>query len=61
MWFEIGIPIKGIFLAFSPGGLPEMSLVALALNIKVSFVALCHISRIAMFVLGANALSRFNQ
>lgn len=56
--FEIDIPIEGIFLAFSPGGLPEMSLVALALNIEVSFVALCHISRIAMIVLGATLLSR---
>lgn len=57
--FEIDIPIEGIFLAFSPGGLPEMSLVALALNIEISFVALCHISRIAMVVLGATMISRF--
>ncbi|WP_369813521.1 AbrB family transcriptional regulator [Thalassospira sp. MCCC 1A02491] len=53
--------MEGIFLAFSPGGLPELSLVALALNIEVSFVVLCHISRIAMVVLGATALSRLKQ
>ena len=57
--YVLDIPIEGIFLAFSPGGLAEMSLIALALNLEVSFVTLCHISRIAMVVLGATAIARF--
>lgn len=58
--YVLNIPIEVIFLAFSPGGLAEMSLVALALNLEVSFVTLCHISRIAMVVMGASFVARFH-
>jgi len=42
-----------IFLAYAPGGLPEMSLVAIALHIEVAFVAFHHIVRLFMVMGGA--------
>jgi len=42
-----------IFLAYSPGGLAEMSLVAVALHIEVAFVASHHIVRLFVVMGGA--------
>jgi membrane AbrB-like protein len=42
-----------VFLAYAPGGLPEMSLVAIALHIEVAFVAFHHIVRLFMVMGGA--------
>lgn len=42
-----------IFLAFAPGGLPEMSLVAIALHVEVAFVAFHHIVRLFLVMGGA--------
>jgi membrane AbrB-like protein len=42
-----------LLLAFSPGGLAEMSLVALSLGIEVAFVAAHHIIRVVFVMLGA--------
>jgi membrane AbrB-like protein len=53
------VPVEGVLLAFAPGGLAEMSLVALALNLEVSFVVVSHISRIGMVILAAGLLSRW--
>jgi membrane AbrB-like protein len=41
-----GIEIRQTFLTFSPGGLPEMSLLALALQADIAYVATIHIVRI---------------
>lgn len=46
-----GIPFGSLILAFSPGGLTEMSLVALALQIDTAFVATHHIARITIVVI----------
>ena len=46
-----GSPFESIVLAFSPGGLTEMSLVALALNVDTAFVATHHIVRITVVVM----------
>lgn len=46
-----GLPFASIVLAFSPGGLTEMSLVALALNVDTAFVATHHIVRITVVVM----------
>ncbi|MCA1971234.1 MAG: AbrB family transcriptional regulator [Caenispirillum sp.] len=54
----LDVPVEGILLAFAPGGLAEMSLVALALNIEVSFVVVSHISRLGMVILSAAVLFR---
>jgi len=43
-----------LLLAYSPGGLAEMSLVALALQIEVAFVAAHHIFRILFVMLSAS-------
>jgi membrane AbrB-like protein len=48
-----GIPAPPIVLAFSPGGLAEMSLIALSLGIETAFVATHHVARIAMIVIAA--------
>jgi len=53
-----GIPFAPIVLAFSPGGLAEMSLIALALGIETAFVATHHVARIGMIVIAAPLLFR---
>lgn len=50
-----GIGATTIFLAFVPGGLAEMSLVALALNLDPAFVSAHHVVRIALLVFLAPA------
>ncbi|MZR31126.1 AbrB family transcriptional regulator [Sneathiella litorea] len=47
---SIGVSIAGIILALSPGGLAEMSLVALALGIDVAFVSTMHVIRISLII-----------
>lgn len=48
-----GIPWFVLVLAYAPGGLAEMSLVALALGRDVAFVATHHICRIGIIVVAA--------
>lgn len=48
-----GIDPLIVLLAYAPGGLAEMSLVALALNADVAYVATHHMIRIMMVVLAA--------
>lgn len=45
-----GLPFASIVLAYSPGGLPEMSLIALALSGNVAFVVVHHLARVALVV-----------
>jgi uncharacterized protein len=45
-----------LMLAYSPGGLAEMSLIALAINVEVAFVAAHHIIRIVLVMVGAGPL-----
>ena len=52
----IGISIPGLVLALSPGGLAEMSLVALTLGIDVAFVSVMHVVRIMMIIACVPAL-----
>lgn len=51
-----GYGIVPLMLAYSPGGLAEMSLVALALKIEVAFVAAQHIIRIFLVMVLAGPL-----
>ena len=56
------VPWHVLVLAFAPGGLAEMSLVALAIGSDVAFVATHHIFRIAMVViLAPSAFRLFNK
>jgi membrane AbrB-like protein len=45
--------LVSLALAYSPGGLAEMSLVALSLGIDVAFVAAHHIIRVLLVMIGA--------
>lgn len=49
---------QGLILAFAPGGLAEMSLIAFALAIDAAFVAAHHVLRIAMIVVAAPLIFR---
>ena len=46
----LDVGLDRIFLAFSPGGLPEMSLLALSMGADVAFVATLHIARIVLVI-----------
>jgi membrane AbrB-like protein len=56
-----GYPLPAIVLAFAPGGLAEMSLIALALSVDAAFVASHHIARIVMVVTLAPAVFRLTR
>ena len=51
-----GRPLISLVLAFIPGGLPEMSMTALAIGIDPAFVSSHHIARIALVVFFAPLL-----
>lgn len=55
----LGIGFEPLILAYSPGGLTEMSLVALALHVDAAFVACHHIARIGIVVLIIPLMYRF--
>jgi membrane AbrB-like protein len=50
--------LQPLILAYSPGGLAEMSLIALALGIETAFVATHHVFRIMLIVISAPLLFR---
>ncbi|HEV8391031.1 MAG TPA: AbrB family transcriptional regulator [Dongiaceae bacterium] len=54
----LGIPFSAALLAFAPGGLAEMSLIALSLQIDAAYVSSHHIVRIFMIVLAAPLVFR---
>lgn len=51
-------PPAAVFLAFAPGGLAEMSLVALSLHLSVIYVTAHHVARIVLAVTVARIFSR---
>ncbi len=53
-----GIGMSLAFLAFSPGGLAEMSLLALAMGQGVAFVSVMHIVRLTLVISAAGPLFR---
>ena len=46
-----GLPFKTLFLTFSPGGLPEMTLISLSLNIDIAFVTTHHAVRVIFLLM----------
>ncbi|MDX1434843.1 MAG: AbrB family transcriptional regulator [Gammaproteobacteria bacterium] len=58
LWQMTGIDFRAIVLAFAPGGLAEMTLIALALGIETAFIATHHVIRIAMIVIAAPLVFR---
>ncbi|MFM2355790.1 MAG: hypothetical protein RLZZ528_1526, partial [Pseudomonadota bacterium] len=55
----VGEPASALFLAFAPGGLVEMGLVALSLNMSPLYVTAHHVLRIVMAVTVARIGSRW--
>jgi uncharacterized protein len=53
----VGQGWTAVFLAFAPGGLAEMSLIALSLQISVIYVTAHHVLRIVLAVLAARYLA----
>ena len=54
-----GIHWSRIVLAYAPGGLAEMSLIALSLGIDVAFIATHHVIRIGLIVFAAPFVFRW--
>lgn len=50
------VPLSQAFLAFSPGGITEMSLMALAMDEEVAYVSVLHMTRLAMVIFIAKPL-----
>lgn len=42
----VGVPVPAVFLAFAPGGVAEMGLIAVALGVEPAYVILHHLLRI---------------
>lgn len=58
-WLVAKVSVHGhvpLILAYSPGGLAEMSLIALALHTEVAFVAAHHIIRVFLVMISAGPL-----
>lgn len=53
----LGQPVAAVFLAFAPGGLTEMSLIALSLQMSVVYVTAHHVARIVLSVTLAKVMS----
>ncbi|MCW1931384.1 AbrB family transcriptional regulator [Pararhodobacter zhoushanensis] len=47
---RVGQPISAVILAFAPGGVSEMALVALSLHLSAVFVTMHHLARILLAV-----------
>ena len=61
-WFVsdwLDLDYIAVLLAFAPGGVAEMSLIALALNVEPSFVAFHHIVRIFEIVMLAPLMAKW--
>jgi len=52
-------PFQALLLIFSPGGLVEMALISLSLNIDVAFVSTHHLARVMLIIILAPILFRF--
>ena len=48
-----GLPFKVLLLAFAPGGIVEMTLISLSLNIDIAFISTHHVFRVIFLLLAA--------
>ena len=53
-----GTDLRQAFLAYSPGGLTEMSLLALAMGQDIAYVSISHMARITVVIFGAPLVFR---
>jgi membrane AbrB-like protein len=54
----VGMPLPAMFLALSPGGFAEMSIIAFTIGIEVAFVVTCHVFRTLFVLLAAPLLHK---
>ena len=54
-----GLPFPALLLALSPGGMAEMSLISLAMNVDIAFVSSHHLGRIFVVVMVAPLVFHF--
>ncbi|RED54152.1 AbrB family transcriptional regulator [Aestuariispira insulae] len=54
----LDLELLAVLLAFAPGGVAEMCLIALSLNVDPSFVALHHLARITLILVSAPLLGK---
>ncbi|MBT6911968.1 MAG: AbrB family transcriptional regulator, partial [Rhodospirillaceae bacterium] len=54
-----GLDFLSVMLAFAPGGVAEMSLIAIAMDVDPGFVALHHIARIFEIIILAPFVARW--
>jgi membrane AbrB-like protein len=54
----VNASFAALLLAFAPGGVAEMTIIAFALGIEVAFVVCCHVVRSLFIVTGAPMLYR---
>lgn len=55
----VEVDLVSVILAFSPGGQAEMNLIALVLGVDVAYVALHHLVRVFMVIVGAQIVFRW--
>ncbi|MGH1367113.1 MAG: AbrB family transcriptional regulator [Maritimibacter sp.] len=55
-----GLPVDMLLISFAPGGVTEMSLIALSLAANPAFVTLHHVLRISLTVIGMSLGQRLN-
>jgi uncharacterized membrane protein AbrB (regulator of aidB expression) len=53
-----GFDPVSVLLAFAPGGQTELNLLAFVLGLDVAYVALHHLTRLAVVILGAQMIFR---
>jgi hypothetical protein len=53
-----GLPYNAVLLALAPGGLPEMTLIALSLHIDLALVVSHHLVRVLFINVGVPLLFR---
>ena len=56
-----GLPLSQAFLGYAPGGLTEMSLIALALGEDVAYVSVLHTTRIVLVIVAAPLIFRLRR
>ena len=54
--WSTGLDQNAVALAYAPGGQPEMNLIALVLNLDPAYVALHHLFRVMVIVIGCQML-----
>lgn len=55
----VDVDLVSVILAFSPGGQAEMNLIAIVLGVDVAYIALHHLVRVFMVIVGSQIIFRY--